>query len=301
MKVGIKIILLSTMAGFIGCGGGSSSSNKIKVSLAPITKSSATKVTQNLIIDPIDFSKVRYQETGGTLNQKFLKATSYSCGKGGTLIIERTVDKFNVNNFLDSRENILTYSECKTDAGEFFNGKIKLKYTPRFPEDIELSQITEENAIALSDKNLSILEDYTYENSDYKIDVKKGSKFESALDETKTYINEKFTISAIKDEEGYKIDSLNSRVYLKNNIKKICYKSGRIYINNNVNYFDIKEDNLCVNEFVWVNGKLQAGGEVELIGENNDILKLIATEQNQITAYLNGKELGIVVDDGNIE
>jgi len=302
MKKGIKVILLSTMVvSFSGCGGGSSSSDKIKVSPAPITKNSATEATQNLIIDPIDFRKVRYQETGKSLNQKFLKASSYDCGKGGNLIIERTIDKFSVNNFLDSRENILTYTECKTDAGEFFNGKIELKYTPRFPEDIELSQITEENAIELSDKNLSILEDYTYENSSYKIDIKKGSKFESALDESKIYKNEKLTISAFKDEKGYKIDSLNTRVYSKDNIKKVCYKSGRVYINSNLNYFDIKEDDSCVNEFVWVDGKLQAGGEVDLIGENESVLKLIATDQNQITAYLNGEELDIVVDDNSVE
>jgi len=301
MKTTVKVVLLSTLIGFVGCGGGSSSSSKSEVSPAEITKDSAQEVALNLIVDPLDFSKVRYDETGETLNERFLKTTTYPCDDGGALSIDRTIDGFSVNNFLDKRKNTLTYAECKSGAGEYFNGEIELEYIPRFPEDIELSQITEENAIVLSDKNVTILSDYTYESSTYKIDILKDSRYESALDETNTYKSEKLSLSAIKDEKSYKIESLNTRVYSKDNIKRVCFKSGRVYIDNATSYFDIKEDNLCINEFVWVDGKLQAGGEVELIGADEGVLKLLATDQNQITAYLDDQELGVVVEDSKTD
>jgi|GEM_PF-5267798 len=288
------VAIITTLIAFIGCGGGSSSSKKDSITPAEITKSSADEVANNLIVDPINFSKVRYQETGKSIDKKFLKLSTYPCSSG-TLEIDRTYDKFSIDNFLKPRESILNYKMCRTKSGELFNGKIELKYTPLFPEDIELSQITEENAISLSDKNISILEDYTYQSGNYKLDIKRGSRFESALDRETKYRNEELTIQAIKDGNiSYRVDSLNSRTYSKDNIKRVCFKSGRVYINSAKNYFDIKDDSLCINEFVWVDGELQAGGEVELIGKNGDILKLQATDQNELTAYLNGVELEVI-------
>jgi hypothetical protein len=296
MNIRLKeIAIITTLIAFVGCGGGSSSSKRESITPAEITKSSAVEVVKNLIVDPIDFSKVRYQETGKSIDKKFLKSSTYPCSRGGTLEIDRTYDKFSIDNFLKPRENILDYKMCKTASGEFFNGKIRLKYTPLFPEDIELSQITEENAIVLSDKNVSILEDYTYQKGSYKLDIKKGSKFESALDKDTGYKSEKLTIRALRDGNiSYRVDSLNSRIYSKDNIKRVCFQSGRVYINNVKNYFDIKEDNLCINDFVWVDGELQAGGEVELVGKDGNILKLQATDQNEISAYLNGEELEVI-------
>jgi len=289
-----SIGLIALVSSFWGCGGGGSSSNKVSITPAEVTKENANEVAKVLILNPIDFSKVKYNETGKSVEAKFLKISTYPCTTG-SVEIERSIDTFNIENFLSPRENILTYKECQNQYGELFDGKIKLNYIPLFPKDIELSQITEQNAIKFSDKNVSILEDYTYQNNQYKIEIKKGSRFESVTDKETSYRSEKLSIDAIEDiNRSYKIESLKSRIYQKENIKRVCFREGRVYINNNRNYFDLQKDDLCRNEFVWVNRKLQGGGEVKLKGADNQILTLIATDQNEITAYLNDEELGVI-------
>ena len=283
ITTGLSIAVASFL--FMGCGS-SSSEDKNKTSPADVTEKNSKMVMEDLITNPKNFDDVNYSV--GELIKR--SVTNVQC-QSGYVKIQRDIDNF--KNLEEKRKNILTFNRCKNNSGEIFDGQVELEYIPHITSYLNL---TEKTLIESADKNITILKTYTYFNgSDYNITIEKGSRLESNLDENGNYRYKTLTIDAIVDGKNYKSNNIKTRTYAKSTtMTKLCYLSGRIYIDNSTKYLDIIEDNSCINEFIWVNSNLQAGGQVELISgdvEEDLKLKLEATNQNQITAYKNGNIL----------
>ena len=300
LKIGLSILATTLL---VGCGGSSSSdsnnnqtdsNNSSSNSTSEITEDNLKEVTQTLISNPKNFDTVKYTTTeANNLSKLKMKTTTTPC-VSGNLEIDRTVNGFSIDNLEQARSNTLTFNQCKTQAGDIFDGKVRVDYKP-YISISDLKNLNEESVIKGADKNVTLLTDYTYTSaSGYIIKTKANSKLQSNLDANQEYRFELLNLNATSGATNYRVDDLNTRTYADSSSKKLCFKSGTIYFNNAQNYMEITADETCTYEFIWQNGVLQAGGKVELVADNKKRIKIEATADNELTAYLNGHKVSVI-------